>query len=288
MDEVLKKNCLLESLRGRALLRIRENPELERIYRLGTFEEYLNRIRTVLSPNSEKVLVRSKFDQYTQKRTQDISSYFSNKLTLFMLAFGEAERLFDYLRVSVLAGIINKEVRWEVRRGNPRDVETLRAALLECIAAERDAYLGGYSNFTSSDGLSTISSARKQIDMPGDEMMEVNGLGSNDRKCHRCGCSSHLQRYCIAKKDIKGNEITETSKGSTKPFSKPFSIPGGGRGRSGSQGRGPSDRSAKTCHSCGRLGHLKRDCRSKKQPNAAIKEAEEEGEDNSPARTNRG
>ena len=280
VDEVLKKNCLLESLRGRALLRIRENPELDRIYRLGTFVEYLDGIRAVFSPDSEKVLVRSEFDQYAQKRTQDISSYFSNKVTLFMLAFGEAERSFDYLRVSVLAGMINKEVRHEVRRKNPRDIEALRAAVLECTAAERDAYSGGYSNSTSSDGLSTISSARKQMDMPGDEMMEVDGLGSsNDRKCHRCGRNSHLQKDCIAKKDVKGNDIMEHNKGSSKPFSKPFSKPGGGRGRGGSQGRGPSDRSAKTCHSCGRVGHLKRDCRSKKQPNAAIEEAEEEGED---------
>ena len=68
----------------------------------------------MFSPDSEKVLVRSKFDQYAQKRTQDISSFFSNKMTLFMLAFGEAERSFDYLRVSVLVGMINKEVRREV------------------------------------------------------------------------------------------------------------------------------------------------------------------------------
>lgn len=99
VGETLKKNCLLESLRGRALLRIRENPELDQINQLGTFEEYMNGIRAVFSPDSEKVLVHSEFDQYLQKQTQDISSYFSNKLTLFRLAF------------SVLAGRINKEVR---------------------------------------------------------------------------------------------------------------------------------------------------------------------------------
>ena len=99
-----------------------------------------------------------------------------------------------HVRVSVLAGMINKEVRREVQWRNPRDVEALRAAVLECTAAERDAYSGGYSNSTSSDGLSTISSARRQMDTLGDEMMEVDGLGSNDRKCHRCGRTSHIKR----------------------------------------------------------------------------------------------
>ena len=68
----------------------------------------------MFSPDSEKVLVRSELDQYMQKRAEDISSYYSNKLTLFMLAFGEAEHSFDYLIVSVLTGMINKEVRREV------------------------------------------------------------------------------------------------------------------------------------------------------------------------------
>ena len=117
----------------------------------------------------------------------------------------------------------------------------------ECTAVERDAFSGGYSNSASADGLSTISNAHQQIDTPQTkEPMEIDGLGNNDRKCHRCGRGSHLRKDCIAKKDIKGVEITETSKIFSKPFSKP-----GGRGRSVGQGRGPSDRGAKTCYQCG-------------------------------------
>ena len=272
VDETLKKNCLLESLRGRALLRIRENPELDRVYLQGTYEEYLSVICSVFQPDSEKVLVRSEFDQYVQKRNQDISSYFSNKLTLFRLAFLEQERSYDYLRVSVLAGIINKEVRLEVRRKNPRDIEALRQAVIEATASERDAFSGGYSNSASADGLSTISNVRRQMEVhQGEEPMEIDQLTAGDRKCHRCGRTSHLKKDCIAKTDSKGGVITDTK---TRSFTKP-----GGRGRGGGQSRNPTGQREKTCYTCGKAGHLKRDCRSRKPINSAMEEAEEEDED---------
>jgi len=272
VDEALKKNCLLESLRGRALLRIRENPELDRLYRNGTYDAYLTGIRAVFSPDSEKVLVRTEFDQYSQKRNQDIASYFSNKLTLFRLAFNESERSYDYLRVSVLAGIINKAVRLEVRRRNPRDEEALRSAVIECTASERDAYAGGYSNSTSADGLSTISNARRQMEVQqADEPMEIDQIAPTDRKCYRCGRNNHIRKDCIAKKDLKGAEITDMKKNLSKP---------GGWNRGGGQGRSPAARGEKKCFSCGKTGHIKRECRSRKPTNSAIEEEEnEEAED---------
>ena len=147
-------------------------------------------------------------------------------------------------------------------KGTPR-----RIAVVESTAAERDAFTEGYANSSNSDGQSTISNARKQIqtrEVLGEEPMEVDAIGVWEIcKCQRCERPGHLVKDCHAKKDANGKELTPMkteakTKGSMK--SKPN-----------------RSHTKKRCFNCGRMGHISTECRSKKhQDNAALGEEEEE------------
>ena len=108
-QDSLKKTVLLESLRGWALLRIKEVSEISRAFGSGSYQEYLKAICRVFNPDSERSLMRTEFKQYSQKRTQDVGSYFQSKLMFFKLTFETSERSFETLRSQTIKGLANLE-----------------------------------------------------------------------------------------------------------------------------------------------------------------------------------
>lgn len=252
-NDSFKKQILLESIGGTANRRLTENHQVAELYDLGTYEEYKGAVRQAFMPDSERVLLRTEFMAYTQSRSQDIGSYFEAKCSLFLAAYEEGERSFDILMTQVIKGIINTCVKREVRRRSPRNQGELRKAVIEATAAERDAYSGGYSESPNLDGLGTVSTygrnLRIESNVEAPTPMEVDAFG--ERRCHRCGRTSHLKADCRAKKTADGKDIVDK--------------PSGGKRAEDRRPRVP--RKKGRCYSCGKDGHHARECRSTKRTN---------------------
>ena len=251
----LKKTVVLESLAGRAITRIKDDPVIEAAYESANYQDFCQKIKEVFQPDSERTLIRTEFQSYGQGQAQDVQSYLRNKLSLFKLAYPPAERSFDTLLLHTIKGLLNNAVRRQVRRANPRTEDALRGAVVEATAAERDAFQGGYSESASSDGLVTISSVRKSMGGEGvsdhdtPTPMEVDSL-ENQPRCFRCHRTGHRKADCHAKKMQDGKEIIER---------------GGTRKPSGSRNREADGKKRKRCFNCNKPGHLARECRSPKK-----------------------
>ena len=254
-SDSLKKTVVLESLGGRAVTRITGDPVIEEAYEKANYQDFCQAVKEVFQPDSERTLIRTEFQAYTQGRTQDVQSYLSNKLSLFKLAYPTAERSFDTLLLHCIKGLLNNAVRRQVRRANPRTEEALRSAVVEATAAERDAFNGGYSESASADGLVTISSVRKSMveegtsDHNGVTPMEVDSL-ENQARCFRCNRTGHRKADCHARKMLDGKEISERGR-TRKP--------------SGSRNREADSKKRKRCFNCNKPGHLAKECRSPKK-----------------------
>ena len=252
--EHMKKTILLESLAGKAVSRIRDNAPIEDCYQNGTFYQFSVMIREVFCPDNEAILVRSEFIAYIQGRQQDVQSYLTNKLALFNLAFASNERSFNTLMLHVIKGLCNNAVHRMVRRANPKTEVALRAVVVEATAAEKDAWNGGYSESSSSDGLVTISSARRtMVDLleepaSGPVPMEIDAVQGKDQQCFRCQRRGQLWRECRAKKTLDGKEIVD----------KPLGRPSDSRGKE-------SNSKKKGCYNCGK-GTLPRSARAAHLP----------------------
>ena len=145
--ESLKKTIVLESLIGRAVLRIKDNIAVDESYTNRTYEAFLEAVREVFNLDSERTFIPTEFTTYTQGRQQDNQAYLSIKMSLFKLACNSSERSFNTLLTYVIKGL--HPVWRQVRRTNPREETSLRTAVIEATAAERDAYDGGCSEGTS-------------------------------------------------------------------------------------------------------------------------------------------
>ena len=125
----------------------KDNIAVDESYTNRTYEAFLEAVREVFNLDSERTFIPTEFTTYTQGRQQDVQAYLSIKMSLFKLACNSSERSFNTLLTHVIKGL--HPVWRQVRRTNPREETSLRTAVIEATAAERDAYDGGCSEGTS-------------------------------------------------------------------------------------------------------------------------------------------
>ena len=201
------------------------------------FKLWLARVEQLFQPKVESTLARVDFEALKQKWNVDISSYVSEKIAMWHLAYGEnaPTNHFQVLLDETIKGVYNTVVKRELRKANPRDPETLRNTLIEIAANERMCFEDGTAESTSLDGLATVT---KSYTGQNTEMMEgVQAIreATKDDICNFCKKKGHFARDCRLKTQ-------------QNPRFPP---------------NNPAHRNL-TCDFCHIRGHVARDCRKKK------------------------
>ena len=228
------KLAIYLSMKGQASERVRMYREGTPEFAAATTEQYLTLFRQVFQPQQETEASRIEYKSYLQDSTQDIASYISTKISLWMNAYEDGHRSFSTLLDDAIEGMRCVIIQRIVRRANPANEEELRNCAIQAVANERWLYSKGKSEATSLDGLAsvTLNFVRK------DDRMEIDGISGVT--CYQCGHAGHRRNECRTKPSNYKNK--------DKP-----------------QGKGGAARKATKedkCFHCGKNGHFKRDCYS--------------------------
>ena len=273
---VQRKLLLIFSIKGESALRVRHlDVDTVAYSDTGLYEEYEDLISEVFHPVSERNLARADFLAKKQAAEEDVSAYFSKKVSLFRLAVpGQETAEFPLLREELVAGLYSVPIKRAVWALNPRTVEDLHRAILEAVGQERIAFSRGFGTVTSLDGLLSVTGAhevlrarrQQRLDrMHGrlDEPMEVNQLATDRRnpppmrrfqgRCFACQKQGHIKADC-PDRSRRG---------------------GGGGGSTNSRPRGD-----RRCFWCGQTGHMANNCSARRagKPKVRVTQLEEEDE----------
>ena len=287
-DDFMKK-ALLKCFRGTASTMVSH-------YRYGSeqynahpyFWQFAVFIQGIFAPEQESQLAKSEFKSYKQAPKEDVSTYFSTKCALFDVAYeqgGDFETLFQ----SIIDGLMNKEVKYQLGSTYPRNREEIKLNLVRIAAAERRAYEHGYSRSETKDGLyhttvldvskrnqrldeepMDISAMRSVINSMEEELLAVNDgkkLDKSKIRCHRCHRFGHFAVEC------RSGQSNYQSGQSNYQHKKHYPPQHGGK----QTGKTPFP-----CNYCHKIGHRAADCRKKKKDLAekkgksGVKSAKEE------------
>ena len=248
-DHGLSKIALAQSMRDSAAERTRHiEPGTAKFAAIETYEDYEKLVSDTFLPVGEKALSRTEFLEYKQGPNEDIAGYMSIKFSLYQVAYAEGERSFISLRTAVVKGLYSNVIKRMAMRRNPENEEELYQVVCDSVASEREAYLGGYAESTSLEGLRAISYAFKAEGGSTEEPMDINAMSStytpgkkttpgNNKKCFKCGSSTHMIKDCKKNTERKHHS-------------------GGGNDRN-KRSEGKKDLE---CHYCHKRGHFKKDC----------------------------
>ena len=283
-DDFMKK-ALLKCFKGAALTLVTSHKAGSETYNAYPyFWQFALFIQGIFAPEQESQLAKSEFKSYKQSSKEDVSSYFSTKCALFDVAYDQGGD-FDTLFQSIVDGLFNREVKYQLGSTYPRTREDIKLNLVRIAAAERRAYEHGYSRSESKDGLwhTTILDVPKYNPRADEEPMDLSAMQSvitsmeeellavSDGKkldkskirCHRCRRFGHFAIECRS-----GQSNYQNSPSNYQP-KKHY----GGK----NHGKTPFP-----CNYCHIKGHRAADCRKKKRDLAekkgksALRSAKEE------------
>ena len=99
---------------------------------------------------------------------------------MFLLAYPAEEANFPTLLTEFIRGIWNVVVKKRVRQQNPRTVQDLKNCAVQTVAIEREAYIDGYGESATLDGLSAVTMYKSQPEQ--DEPMDISAIKSQNDK----------------------------------------------------------------------------------------------------------
>ena len=247
------KLAIYLAMKGQASERVRMYREGTVEFQGATTEQYLTLFRQVFQPQQETEASRIEYKSYIQESSQDIASYISTKISLWMNAYEDGHRSFSTLLDDAIEGMRCVIIQRIVRRANPANQEELRNCAIQAVANERWLYSKGKSEATTLDGLAsvTLNFVRKE------DRMEIDGI--NAVTCYQCGHAGHKRNECRTKlANYKKNNADKD-----KP-----PVRGGGARKATKEDQ---------CFHCGKRGHFKIDCYSNPKNNRNNKDAKKDG-----------
>jgi hypothetical protein len=262
-----QKMALVFSLKGTARNRIRHAGIGSTPFNnAATFDAYQEYLLGVFEPDSEKQVARMEFSGYKQQATEDMGQYLSTKLDLMSTAYptgdGQPDPPFSMVYSAVVNGLFNKVVKRLVVRAQPTTVEDLRKACLEAVSSERFAYLNGFAESGSLDGLTAIT--RGNLRNPtvssndGSVPMEIDAMNYKGNNCRICSKPGHWARECPQKPKLP----VGVKKDNARPVDSRLKY--GGKPQQ-QQSNGKGGKTTLRCHYCDIPGHMKKECRKMKR-----------------------
>ena len=262
-----KKLALISSIQGRAAERLKPVDDQSTCFLDVSiaYDEYANRVKEIFIPISEREMSRSSFKLRRQAPEEDVASYFSNKYALFSEAYENVlDSNFHEFRDRLIEGLVSIIVKRQLSRARCDTIDEIRSALYKIVASERTAFMSGYGEATSLDGLAAVSrgefamrtytvDGRSPMDMSTlggqrperegrqEEISYLNNDGSTGRKCFQCNSTDHIKRNCP---EVRRSEPVQEARGQNR---------GGGR---------PGVDKALGCTRCGRNNHMIGTCRA--------------------------
>ena len=224
-DEDFKKMILFSAFEGKALDMVRALGPEGVIFPTLTANEMTARIQETFQPEAESAMARQEFVQRKQSANENISIYAETKISLYQLAYPAAEANYPTLLTEFIRGIYNITIKKRVRQQNPRTLQELRNVAIQTVAIEREAFLDGYGESATLDGLSAVSMYKSQREP--DEPMDISAIkNQHDKKEHKprenhketricffCERVGHLKRNCFKYKKWLENKKAKEQKG---------------------------------------------------------------------------
>ena len=299
-DEFIK-NAMVGCMKGQAMDMVNAHRRGSPTYTNNqTWRQYAIAIEAIFSPPAESQLAKQEFKNYKQKAMEDVSSYLSTKRALYEIAYhrhGEGGN-FDNFLDEIIQGLCNREVKLQLRRANPRNMDALEQMLVQIVANERAAYEQGYSRSETKDGLyhTTILGRRHATEQPEGEPMDITALKNQvtameaqlqenisailDKSkitCYKCQKKGHMAKDCRTPIRGGGQYSGGNTRGRGGPSGGRF---GSNRGRYNPGG--PSGgRFQFECFYCKKKGHKKSQCHqyTKDKQAGKVREMDEEQPD---------
>ena len=238
------KMCLFYSIRGTARDRMATVDLNSTIYQQSNYSTYEAEVKSIFYPSGEKALNRAAFESYVQGPREDITRYISRKTTLYQEASVDTSANFDYFLGQMIKGLYSPIIKRLVRRSEPRNPSELSAKILAAVAAERQAFIDGYSECQTLDGLYTVERTEEMnLRQPAvhDEPMDVSMLQKQNVQCHICKKYGHYARECRNAK-VATDRNSRNGQNHQK------------------QNNQRNRQREKTCHFCGKPGHIQKNC----------------------------
>lgn len=256
-----QKCSLLASLQAQAIKNVELYTEDTVPYdNCNTLDEYIELIRSVFQPASERLMSKLDFEARVQDKNESVREYAAAKIALWNIAYTNNLENCTILKEEFAKGIWNREVKREII-GLPASTtpEMLIEGAISAVAKERQRFKTGCAYSTSLDGLEgniqgyEANRYWKKRDrgtpMEVDSLQQVNSNSHSQREetrdCYHCQKRGHLAKQCPNKTGNKKNGPNS----STPQPKKPDII----------------------CHYCNKRGHIKSECRKFQRDKASGK-----------------
>ena len=212
--KVVYKRLLFNSLAGEArkLASRRANPEKGEEMIAMTFADYAEKLRLLFEPPSESEASRQEFLSRVQQRGENPLMYFSDKIALWERAWSAAQRDIVTLIDETTAGLLNEDLRKEMRRSHARSEVDYDRDLRFAINSIRKQLLAGELSHNDGEGLELQSSTmsylggRQNLTLQPPQVKEepvfaiARRNSANGGRCFYCLKLGHFIAACPRKK----------------------------------------------------------------------------------------